>query len=741
MEFLNPWMLLGLAGLMIPVLVHLLARRKQDRVDWGAMQFLEPSPKQKRSLWIENVWLMMLRMGLIAALAIALARPWWQATWLARLTNNRPQDVALIVDGSASLERVLGQRTVGDDVRRLARQVLEQLDDSDAVQIYDTRESPLALLPGFVRDRTAAKEALLDLPQPTGSADIPVAISSALRDLLQTGNLDREIVVVTDQQARSWRTNDVALWQSLDALRQQARVPPRIWVLTAGTESASPGKNLALGIVSLSRELAMPGSVVRVSTPVRSFGSPEPTTCEVSLEIDGLASPQHISTVRVPGQGEALVEFEVVLDRPGCHAVTMFLKSDDELPGDQRASAIIEVGSGWPVLLVESQIPADVTRSELFFLKAAFDAGGDGWLRPTHVSVTDLEQTQLSQYAAIILGNVASLSEEQVAALEAYVTQGGAVLVALGDEAKSTPTEDLSPWQAWLPVQLQAIAGDESAPETATTINLDSLELPWQERFQRQRTGGLGDVRFSRWWQMAPQSREGVGEPVTWAQYANSQPALLVQSRGLGTVAVWASSIDADWNTFPSKPEYVAWWHEVLFALLEPATRRNVQVGDPLVVRGAINEPPLEGEFLLPIGRRLPGEPWRLGDRSGRRLPSARWPGLYPFLPQSAASTSEKPAGQNLFATGIHDAFAVHSQPEEADLTPLAAADQEFLTANRPLQFVASPEELGTTWLRDSGRTELSPLLLYLLLAFLVLEVWMTRRMIQQNGLPDLEDR
>jgi len=732
-------MLLGLAGLLIPVLVHLLARRKQDRVDWGAMQFLEPSPKQKRSLWIENVWLMLLRMGLIAALAIALARPWWESAWLARLTNSRPQDVALIVDGSASLERLLEQRTVGDDVRRLARQVLAQLDDSDALQIYDARESPLALLPGFIRDRDAAKEALLDLPIPTGSADLPVALTTALRDLLQTGNLEREIVVITDAQARSWRTADAAIWQSLDALRQQARVPPRIWVLTAGSDAAEPGQQLALGAVRLSRELAMPGSTVRISAPVRSYGSPAPSTCEVALEIDGIASPRHVSTVRVPGHGEALVEFEIVLERPGCHAVTMVLKSDAASPGHTRASAIIEVGSGWPVLLVDAQQSADPTQNELFFLHAAFDAGGDGWLRPTWVSVTEMDPQQLSSYAAVILANVATLSEEQVAALESYVMQGGAVLVTLGDQMELTPAESLSPWQSWLPVQLQKLAGDPTVPEAAITINLDSLELPWQERFQRQRTGGLGDVRFSRWWQVQLQPRDATGDPVTWARYANDQPALLAQTRGLGTVAVWTSSIDADWNSFPSKPEYVAWWHEVLFALLEPATRRNVPVGESLVVAGDVHAPPVAGEFFLPIGRRQTGEPWRLGDRSGQRLPTTRWPGLYPFLPQLPETDQAPASTQKLFALGVKDAFAVHSNSEEADATPLTAEERETLSANRPLRFVNSPEELGTAWLGDAGRTELSPLLLYLLLAFLVLEVWMTRRMLHQNGLPEAE--
>ena len=37
----NPAMLLGLASLAIPLVIHFLNRRRNVVVDWGAMQFLE----------------------------------------------------------------------------------------------------------------------------------------------------------------------------------------------------------------------------------------------------------------------------------------------------------------------------------------------------------------------------------------------------------------------------------------------------------------------------------------------------------------------------------------------------------------------------------------------------------------------------------------------------------------------------------------------------------------------------
>ncbi|OYW21008.1 MAG: hypothetical protein B7Z55_06325 [Planctomycetales bacterium 12-60-4] len=700
------------------------------------MQFLEPSPKERRSLWIENFWLLLLRMGLLACLVFALARPWFQSTWLAQFTATRTQDVAIIVDGSYSLERVVGNRTLGDDVRKLTRQVLDQLDASDAVQIYDARETPQTRLAGYVRDRGAARDALLDLPTPTGSSNLIAALNTAARDLLQTGNLDREIVVITDGQRRPWDVEDLAAWQTFDGLRQQARVPPRVWVVEASTP-ADPPRNLSIGPIELSRELAMPGTQIRLRTPIRSTGSAAPVACDVSLEINGVRSPSHSTTVRVPGDGSASVELSVVLDRPGCHVLAVSIDAQDDLPADDRAYAVVEVGGGWPVLLVDGSSPADASRRETFFAMAAFDAGDQGWLVPTQVSVQDWDVTKLADYSAVVLANVPPLSDEQVAALDQFVTSGGGVLVTLGDQ--TTPTSEESPtnWDRWLPVNRIEIAGSLSDDSQATTITPDSLELPWQERFRRQRTAGFCDVRYQRWWKVALPQHDGIEaaeQSHSVALFTSGDPCLVWERRGEGAIAVWTSSLDADWNALPSKPDYVPWWHEVLFALLEPAARRNVPVGQPLSAMASPGQTELTGRFLGPLGVDTPGDDWKLGSRIGKRLPAARFPGVYLFVPQSRIADQRAPDTAKLLAEGVEQAFAVEVDVDESDLTPLSDADRESLSSSRPLRFIQSPDELKTAWLGESARTEIADLLLYVFIGFLVIESLMTRRMVGRGS-------
>src|SRR5437588_4472410 len=101
--FLNALMLLGLAGLAIPPIIHLLNRRRYDVVDWGAMQFLQVGETTRRRLLIEELLLMLLRMGLLALLVLALASPYAVSPLLDRLGHRENRDVVLIFDSSTSM--------------------------------------------------------------------------------------------------------------------------------------------------------------------------------------------------------------------------------------------------------------------------------------------------------------------------------------------------------------------------------------------------------------------------------------------------------------------------------------------------------------------------------------------------------------------------------------------------------------------------------------------------------------
>src|SRR5438132_6738057 len=95
----NPWLLLLGAGvLLIPIIIHLLNRRRFNVVDWGAMQFLKLSETTRKRLLIEELLLLLLRMGLIGILVLALAGPYIESSALGKLGRNN-RDIVILFDG------------------------------------------------------------------------------------------------------------------------------------------------------------------------------------------------------------------------------------------------------------------------------------------------------------------------------------------------------------------------------------------------------------------------------------------------------------------------------------------------------------------------------------------------------------------------------------------------------------------------------------------------------------------
>src|SRR5215211_1782389 len=97
---LNAALLLGLVAVAIPPIIHLLNRKRFQVVRWGAMQFLQVSERTRRRVFLEEVLLMLVRMGLIALMAVALAAPVDTAWLFEFLADRGRRDVALVIDGS-----------------------------------------------------------------------------------------------------------------------------------------------------------------------------------------------------------------------------------------------------------------------------------------------------------------------------------------------------------------------------------------------------------------------------------------------------------------------------------------------------------------------------------------------------------------------------------------------------------------------------------------------------------------
>lgn len=103
--FTNLWMLAGLAALTVPILVHLLLRRKKKRLRFSTVQFFlrqDEHASQRRKL--RNWFLLTLRLLICALLVLAFARPYLQSSDPLNGGAGKRQ-VAFVLDRSRACKR------------------------------------------------------------------------------------------------------------------------------------------------------------------------------------------------------------------------------------------------------------------------------------------------------------------------------------------------------------------------------------------------------------------------------------------------------------------------------------------------------------------------------------------------------------------------------------------------------------------------------------------------------------
>ena len=107
--FANAPLLYGLAAAGVPILIHLLNRRKFREVPWAAMRFLLAAiRKNQRRLRIEQWLLLAVRTLIILLVVAAMAKPFLEA-FGAVIAGRRTHRV-LVLDGSLSMGYTVGRR-------------------------------------------------------------------------------------------------------------------------------------------------------------------------------------------------------------------------------------------------------------------------------------------------------------------------------------------------------------------------------------------------------------------------------------------------------------------------------------------------------------------------------------------------------------------------------------------------------------------------------------------------------
>jgi Aerotolerance regulator N-terminal/von Willebrand factor type A domain len=696
--FLYPAFLFGLLAASLPVLIHLLNRRRLKRIRFPAVRFVLLSQKRiSRSYRLRHWLLLALRTLAVVFLALLLANPIFQ-TGAGLFAGGGPIALVVLLDNSLSMTWS-GDGGGFKQAKEAARLLISALNDGDRAAVI-----PMTLSGKEAFRLKGEKDVLLKeletIEIADGSADPAAALGKAY-ELLGPPAAQKEIRLITDMGLTGWdRFSTSALKQfdpsiPLKAIRIGNRQQPLNGTIK---EIRSSGQGIGIDVP------------LTLEATVANFGGREIKDLLVQLSIDGSNREQKL--ISVPPRGEASATFQTRLTQPGAHVGQVTLKKEG-LAGYSSANFTLDVQDKIRVLVVDGDPQTALVQSETFFITRALNPTGDAaFFLPTVIVPDGLGAATLEDYHVAVFCNIGAFPDAFSEKLQNFLRRGGGVLIFGGDRLQlENYNRRLA--QASPPILPAAFRENKAGPETAgEKIGKLDVTHPALQGFSDAIL--QESVRSARVWGYVRTA--AAGKPVL-ATLANGDPLLLEQKAGAGRVLVMTTSADRDWTDLPVKTAYLP-LIQSMTRYLAGGKRGTLDTGIPV---GAAKEislaPGYVGKALRitrPDKREMEVTVTADKERAAATVADNDRAGIYRVAPPAAENKGEGPP--RLYAVNppvLESRLEEISAPElQAKLSPIRA------------------EVLPIEALQHGGkRTDLALPLLFSLLLTLLLEGWVAQRL------------
>ncbi len=551
-SFLYPAFLAGAVTVAIPIALHLMRREAAPRIDFSAVRFLRRVPvEQTRRRRLRELLLLALRVAALLLLALAFARPFWEAG----LAGAAAPITVVAVDTSFSVSAP-GQFEVA---RALGRAAVDDTPSDHLVAVVAFSDEATVVVEPEA-GRGVARDAVERLTAGFGATRYQRALARAAELI---GSREGSIVVVTDLQRNGWRAADRGSVPAPVEVEVRA-VPP-------------PVGNLSVDAVR--READRLVALIRNRSPTERSGT-------AHLLIDGVAAGEGHFVTGAHLTGE--VAFDVTLPETG--TATVSVEDGEGFAADDARRMVLDVPEPPALLLIGAA--GDLSSDALYLSRAlaAGDGGGDAARRlelraSTGERVSSAAESSLADVAGVVLLSTTGLDRAARGRLRRYVAAGGGLLVVGSEEidpAVVAETFEELPALAQRdgPVGTAAREGSVANVGDVGDAGLPLTLAPVDVRHPIFRSfaafaGSLGHVRFNR--------RIRVGEDATRviARFSDGSPALAEVRIGDGLVLLFASDLDNQGNDFPLHPTFVPFVHETVRYLIQERDRpREYVVAD-----------------------------------------------------------------------------------------------------------------------------------------------------------------
>ncbi len=537
LTFLSPLFFIGCAAIALPIIAHLITRKSGVLKSFPTVKFLISSQGDTASKSrIRDLILLLLRALILVFIVLLFTKP-AIFSFSAKLDNN-PLSLAIVIDNSFSM----GFQNNFQSAKNQARDIIDTVTDGSFVLV-----APLVIESEvdyqILEDKNELKKALESIKLSNSFTQNESRLQDIYSELQSSPIEDKKIILITDLQKNGWANEKFNL----------------SWLEVIDISKISDPSNHTVSETNLDLE----NKSVVVSSKISNFSNNSITQL---LTTSRLNEREVKELVDVEPQNTVNVEVKFFTDPENSPGIGLVQTTNDDLKIDDTRYYVFDRNSSSKILIIDGDPREDSRLSETYYLRSVLETISEN--TSTNLTILDnnsLFKEELSGYKMIFMANVGELTPRVANEIEAFVNNGGSVVIFLGNLIRAGSYNSLL--KNILPGELQVLS------EGNFTISDSNSEI-----FSKDILSKSAQISIEKLYKTIPSS-----ESETLIYASDNSPLLLGKNYGNGHIFMFTTSADTAWNNFSITPVFLPIIKNLMdIPGIEKNKNRHFIIGEPV---------------------------------------------------------------------------------------------------------------------------------------------------------------
>lgn len=277
MNFLNPFVLFGLAAASIPIILHLINLRKQKTIEFSSLKFLKELQKSSiKKLKIKQWLLLLLRTLLIIFAVLAFSRPTVESS-LPGFTEYSNTSMIILVDNSFSMDVSDENGNRFRQAKKIASTLVKSMKEGDQALIIPMASANPIRSYAWSTNKDLLSQSIENISLGINSSTLGKSMKFASILMSEANNLNKLVYLVSDLQTNIMSDIDTSKYFDKNV---------SLLVANVGLSSKKTFSNLSIDSVKVLSTIIQKDRPVEIEVFVKNHSYKKITDNLISLDFN-----------------------------------------------------------------------------------------------------------------------------------------------------------------------------------------------------------------------------------------------------------------------------------------------------------------------------------------------------------------------------------------------------------------------------------------------------------------------